>query len=132
LIIDVKPEIDAVYNGKVCLRGEWPQDDFLPYYSCFGAPVNIPRNEKERNKLIDNIEFQLNRQEDIELMVGELWEGTDWHGSQEDAKKNFKMALDAVQGKVSGIFILDTGHTYRQLFPESFETTIKEFYSELD
>jgi hypothetical protein len=39
------------------------------------------------------------------------------------------MALEAVEGKVSGVFILDTPRP-TPLFPESFESVIKEFYSQ--
>ena len=60
-----------------------------------------------------------------------MWEGNDWRGSQEEALRGFEMALEAVKGKVSGIFILDTGRDYIQLFPESFESVIKEFYTDL-
>ncbi|HUW43647.1 MAG TPA: hypothetical protein VMV95_01640 [Bacillota bacterium] len=128
LLIDIKPEIDAVYSGKICLRGEWPNDDFLSYYSCFGVPVNMVKNEEEKQKLIEHMEFQMNREEEIELMVGELYEGHDWQSmSPEEKKRGFETSLEIVEGKVSGIFILDTGRL-TQLFPESFEDTIKEFY----
>jgi len=124
LIVDIKPKIDAVYSGKVCLKGEWALPEFLPYYSCFGPGVDIPKNEEEKNDLISHIEQE--REKNIELIIGELWEGNDWQGSQEDAKRGFEMALEAVEGKVSGVFILDIE---RPLFPESFESTIKEFYT---
>jgi len=60
-----------------------------------------------------------------------MWEGNGWQGSQEDAKRGFEMALEAARGRVSGIFILDIARP-TQLFPESFESTIKEFYLGLE
>jgi hypothetical protein len=45
LIIDIEPKIEAVYSGKICLSAEWAQDDFLPYYSCFGPSIGAPRSE---------------------------------------------------------------------------------------
>lgn len=128
VIVDIKPQIDAVYSGKICLRAEAPNPPFVPAYSCFGLPVNMPRNEEEKTKLVNRMEQE--EAKNVELMVGELWEGNDWYGSQEEALKGFKAALEAVKGKVNGIFILDTGRTYRQLFPESFETTLTQFYQE--
>ncbi len=128
LIAEIKPKVDAVYNGKICLKGEWPKPEFSAY-SCFGPPVDIPENEEEKNKLIDNIDFQLSRDDiEVELIIGELWEGNDWRGSQEEAKRGFETALEVVEGKVSGVFILDMGRS-TPFFPESFEETVKEFYS---
>ncbi len=124
LIVDIKPKIDAVYSGKICLKGEWPNPDFSAY-SCFGPGVDIPENEEEKNELINKLDYNI-RVNKKELIIGELWEGNDWEGSQEDAKRGFEMALEAVKGKVSGVFILDIE---RPLFPESFESTIKEFYT---
>ncbi len=126
LLAEIKPKIDVVYTGKICLRGEWPIPE-LSAYSCFGPGVDIPKNEQEKNDLINQIENA--REQNIELIVGELWEGNDWQGSPEDAKRGFEIALEVVEGKVSGVFILDIK---RPLFPESFEKTIKEFYSELE
>jgi len=128
LIVDIRPKIEAVYSGKICLKAEWPIPEFLPHYSCFGPPANMPKNEQEKNDLINHLEQE--REKNVELIIGELWEGNDWQGSQEDAKRGFEMALEAVKGRVNGIFILDTGRDYIQLFPESFESTIKEFYQE--
>ena len=130
VIIDIKPEIDAVYKGKICLKAEWPIQEFLPHYSCFGPPANIPRNEQEKIDLINHLEQE--REKNVELIIGEMWEGNDWYGSQEEALRGFEMALEAIKGKVNGVFILDTGRDYIQLFPESFESTIKEFYSGLE
>jgi hypothetical protein len=127
LLAEIKPRIDAVYSGKICLRGEWPGGD-LSDYSCFGPTIDIPKNEEEKNELAKRIE-EKTEDKDIELIMGELWEGNDWQGSQEDAKRGFEMGLEAARSRVSGIFILDTGRDYIQLFPESFESTIKEFYS---
>ena len=62
-------------------------------------------------------------------MIGELWEGNDWQGSQEDAKRGFERALEIVKGKVSGVFIIDVGRI-TPLFPESYESVIKEFYTQ--
>jgi len=126
LIVEIKPKIDAVYSGKICLRGEWPNPEFSAY-SCFGPTIGIPKNEEEKNKLINKIE-RATKDKKIELMVGELWEGNGWQGSQEDAKRGFEMALAAVEGKVSGVFILDITRP-TPLFPESFESVIKEFYT---
>ena len=128
LLAEIKPRLDAVYTGKICLRGEWPGSD-LPEYSCYGPTIEIPKNEEEKNELAKRIE-EKTKNKDIELIMGELWEGNDWQGSRQDAKRGFEMALEAAKGKVSGIFILDTGRDYIQLFPESFESTIKEFYTE--
>jgi hypothetical protein len=128
LIVDIKPEIDAVYKGKICLRAEWPIREFLPHYSCFGPWVNMPKNEQEKIDVINHLEQE--RKKNVELIVGEMWEGNDWYGSQEEALRGFEMALEAIKGKVNGVFILDTGRNYIQLFPESFESTIKEFYSQ--
>jgi hypothetical protein len=127
LLAEIKPRIDTVYSGKICLKGEWPDDD-LPEYSCFGPTIGIPKTEEEEILFIDKIE-RATEDKNIELIIGDLWEGNDWQGSQEDAKRGFEMALEAAEGKVSGVFILDTGRDYIQLFPESFEKTIKEFYS---
>lgn len=125
VIIDVKPKIDAVYTGKVCLRGEWALPEFLPYYSCFGAGIGAPRSEQEKNELINHLEQEINK--DVEVIIGEIYEGSNWQGSQEEAKRNFEMALEAAKGRVNGVFILDTGRII-PLFPESYESTIKEFY----
>jgi len=38
LLAEIKPRIDAVYTGKICLRGEWPIPELLSY-SCFGPTV---------------------------------------------------------------------------------------------
>lgn len=126
LLAAIKPKIDAVYTGKICLRGEWPIPE-LSAYSCFGPTVGIPKNEQEKNDLINQIENA--KEQTTELMLGELWEGNDWQGSQEDAKRGFVMALEAARGKVSGVFILDLPRP-TQLFPESYESTIKEFYTQ--
>lgn len=128
LIIEIKPRIEAVYSGKICLKAEWPIQEFLPHYSCFGPPVNMLKNEQEKNNLINHLEQE--REKNVELIVGELWEGNDWYGSPEEAKRGFEMALEVVKGKVNGIFILDSGRTFKPLFPESFESTITELYQE--
>jgi hypothetical protein len=128
LIVEIKPQIDAVYKGKICLRAEWPIQEFLPHYSCFGPPVNMPKSEQEKNDIINHLEQE--REKGVELIVGEMWEGNDWGGTPEEAKQGFEMALEAVKGRVNGLFILDSGRDYIQLFPESFETTIKEFLQE--
>lgn len=128
LLAEIKPRIDAVYTGKICLRGEWPGSD-LSEYSCYGPTIDIPKTEEEKTLLTERIE-EKTEDKDIELIMGELWEGNDWQGSPEDAKRGFEMGLAAAEGKVSSVFILDTGRDYIQLFPESFEETIKEFYSQ--
>ena len=128
LIVEIKAEIDAVYSGKICLRGEWPKPEFSAY-SCFGPTIGIPKNEEEKNDLINQIENA--REQTTELMLGEIWEGTSWQDSQEDAKRGFEMALEAAEGRVSGVFILDVGRP-TPLFPESYESTIKEFYLGLE
>lgn len=128
LIVDIKPKIEAVYSGKICLKAEWPIPEFLPHYSCFGPPVNMPKNEQEKNDLINHLEQE--REKNVELIVGEMWEGNDWSGTPKEAKQGFEMALEAVKGRVNGIFILDTGRDYIQLFPESFDRVITEFYQD--
>jgi|GEM_PF-2583993 len=128
LIIDIEPKIEAVYSGKICLRSEWAQDDFLPYYSCFGPSIGAPRSEEEKNNLINHIEQE--RAKGVEIMIGEMYEGSDWQGSQEEAKRNFEMGIEAARGRVSGIFIIDTGRIV-PLFPESYEKTVKEFFSRM-
>jgi len=129
LLAAIKPKIDAVYTGKICLRGEWPVPE-LSAYSCFGPGVVIPKNEEEKNELINKLDFNI-RVNKKEIIIGELWEGNDWQGSQEDAKRGFETVLEIAEGKVSGIFILDITRP-TPLFPESFESTIKEFYIELE
>ena len=91
----------------------------------------MPKNQEEKTLLTERIE-EKTKDKNIELMIGELWEGNDWQGGPEDAKRNIEMGLEAAEGKVSGVFILDTGRDYIQLFPESFEDTIKEFYLEFN
>jgi len=130
LLAEIKPRLDAVYSGKICLKGEWPGSD-LSEYSCYGPTIDIPKNEEEKNELARRIE-EKTEDKDIELIMGELWEGNDWQGSQEDAKRGFEMGLEVARGKVSGVFILDTGRDYIQLFPKNFEDTITEFYLELE
>ena len=61
--------------------------------------------------------------------MGEIWEGNDWHGTPEEAKRNVESVLEIVKGKVSGVFILDIGSVAPR-FPGSFENMIKEFYSQ--
>jgi hypothetical protein len=128
LIVDIKPEIEAVFSGKICLKAEWPIPEFLPHYSCFGPPVDMPKNEREKSDLVRHLDQE--REKKVELIVGELWEGNDWLGSQEEALRGFETALEIIKGKVSGVFILDSGRTYKPLFPESFEKVITEFYQE--
>lgn len=130
VIIDVKPRVDKVYSGKVCLRGEWPNPDFFDYY-CFAPTVGVPRNDEDMTDLMNNIDFQLSREDmEVELIVGELWEGTSfWDGTPEEAKQCFARVLAAVSDKVNGVFILDAGRSYAPLFPGNFEDTIKEFYT---
>lgn len=128
LIAEIKPKIDAVYSGKICLKGEWPKPEFSDY-SCFGPTIGAPRNEAEKNKLIEKIDFQLQREDKKELIMGEIWEGNDWQGTPEEAKENIASALEAVRGKVDGVFILDIG-SITPRFPGSFEVMIKEFYAE--
>jgi len=127
LIAEIKPKIDAVYKGKICLRGEWPKPEFSSY-SCFGPGIGAPRNEEEKKKLIDQLDYNI-RVNKKELIMGEIWEGNDWHGTPEEAKRNVEAALEAVEGKVSGVFILDIG-SIAPRFPGSFENMIKEFYSQ--
>ncbi len=127
LITEIKPKIDAVYKGKICLRGEWPKPEFSSY-SCFGPGIGAPRSEDEINKLIDQLNYNI-RVNKKELIMGEIWEGNDWHGTPEEAKRNVTAALEAVKGKVSGVFILDIGSVAPR-FPGSFENMIKEFYTQ--
>jgi len=128
LLVEIKPRLDAVYSGKICLRGEWPGDE-LSEYSCFGPGIGMIKNEEERKELVNKIEWST-KDKEIELIIGELYEGHDWEGmSPEEIKRGFEMALEAVEGKVSGVFILDTPRP-TPLFPESFESTIKEFYAQ--
>jgi len=126
LIAEIKPKIDAVYKGKICLRGEWPKPEFSEY-SCFGPGVGAPRNEEERKKLIDQLDYNI-RVNEKELIMGEIWEGNDWRGTPEEAKRNVRSAVEAVKGKVSGVFILDIG-SIAPRFPGEFEVMIKELYS---
>ena len=126
VIIDVKPKIDAVYNGKICLRGEWPNPDFSAY-SCFGPTIGVPKNEDEKNELINKLDYNI-RVNKKELMLGEIYEGHDFQDmTPEEMKRAFEMALEAAKGRVNGVFILDTGRII-PLFPESYESAIKEFY----
>jgi len=128
LIAEIKPKIDAVYSGKICLRGEWPRPEFSAY-SCFGPGIGMPKNEEEKNELINQLDYNI-RVNKKEIIIGELYEGHDWQGmSPEEIKRSFETALEAVEGKVSGVFILDVPRP-TPLFPESFEDTIKEFYQE--
>ncbi len=130
VLVEIKPRVDAVYSGKICLKGEWPGDQ-LSEYSCFGPGIKMVKNEKEREWLVNKIE-RSTKDKNIELIIGELYEGHDWQGTPpEEMKRGFEMALEAMEGKVSGVFILDIGRP-TQLFPESFESTIKEFYTELE
>ncbi len=128
LLVEIKPRLDAVYSGKICLRGEWPGDE-LSEYSCFGPGIGMIKNDEEREELVNKIEWST-KDKKIELIIGELYEGHDWEGmSPEEIKRGFEMALEVVEGKVSGVFILDTPRP-TPLFPESFESTIKEFYTQ--
>ncbi len=131
VLVEIKPRIDVVYGGKICLKGEWPGDQ-LSEYSCFGPTVKIPRNEQEKQNLINKIE-RSTKDKNIELMIGELYEGgSSWQDiPPEEIKRNFETALEVVEGKVNGVFILDITRP-TPLFPESFEKTIKEFYLELE
>lgn len=130
VIIDVKPRIDAVYSGKICLKGEWPNDDLFPLYSCFGPTIKLPRTEEEINRLVDNLEFQMQLEGKPEVIIAEIWEGDTWRGTAEQTEKDFERTLEAIDGKTTGVFILDSGREYTQLFPESFERVIAEFYQE--
>lgn len=128
VLVEIKPRIDAIYSGKICLKGEWPGDQ-LSEYSCFGPTVKIPRNEQEKQNLINKIE-RATEDKKIELIIGELYEGHDWQDiPPEEIKRNFEMALEVMEGKVGGVFILDITRP-TPLFPESFEKTIKEFYTQ--
>ncbi len=126
LIADIKPQIDAVYSGKICLRGEWPKPEFSAY-SCFGPGIGAPRSEAEKNKLIEQLDYNI-RVNKKELIIGEIYEGSNWHGTPEEAKRNIETALEIVKGKVSGVFILDIGSVTPR-FSQSFESMIKGFYS---
>ena len=124
LLAEIKPRIDAVYSGKICLRGEWPIPE-LSSYSCFGPTIGIPKNEQEKNNLINQIENA--REQNIELMLGEIYKGHDWSGTGEDARRGFAMAFEAGKDRVSGVFILDIPRPF--LDPEDFESMIREFYT---
>jgi len=121
---EIKPKIDAVYSGKICETSYWVISQ-LSSYSCFAPSIPVPKNELEKNELINKIETEAKKR-DVELML-HLWEGNDWQGSQEDAKKGFEMAFEAGKGRVSGIFFLDFPRP-TPVFPESFGSVIKELY----
>ncbi len=126
-LVEIESKIDAVYSGKICAKGEWPIPELLSSYSCFSADIKIPKNEEEKNRLINHLEQE--NEKDIEMIMMEVYEGHDWQGTPpEEMKRGFVMALEAARGRVSGIFILDITRP-TQLFPESFESTIKEFYT---
>ena len=117
-----------LFSGKICAKGEWPIPELLSSYSCFSADIKIPKNEEEKNRLINHLEQE--NEKDIEMIMMEVYEGHDWQGTPpEEMKRGFVMALEAARGRVSGIFILDIARP-TQLFPESFEKTIKEFYTQ--
>ena len=127
-LVEIESKIDAVYSGKICAKGEWPIPELLSSYSCFSADIKIPKNEEEKNRLINHLEQE--NEKDIEMIMMEVYEGHDWQGTPpEEMKRGFVMALEAARGRVSGIFILDITRP-TPLFPESFEKTIKEFYTQ--
>jgi hypothetical protein len=124
VIISVKPRIDAVYSGKICLRGEWPNSDFSDY-SCFAPTIGIPQNEEEKIALINHLEQE--KEKGAEIITGELYEGSGWQGNQQDAISGFARGLEALSGRVSGVFITDGARLYFE--PGVFENMIKEFYT---
>lgn len=126
VIVDVKSRVDEAYSGKICLRGEWALPEFVPYYSCFGRGIGAPRSEQEKQELINQLDQEINK--GVEIIIGEIYEGADWQGTQEELKRNYEWALEAAKGRANGVLILDSGHTYRQIFPQDFETVVKEYY----
>ncbi|MBI4980590.1 hypothetical protein HZC30_03480 [Candidatus Woesearchaeota archaeon] len=131
---EIKPKIEAVYSGKICLKGEWNTSAFNNSYSCFAPTIGTPENEEEKNKLaitINNLaEDAKNR--NLELIIGEIWSGPGWKG-REKSKKVYAMALEACKGKVDGVFILDTIGS--RFFPapagfEDFKCVVREFYTQ--
>lgn len=133
-LVEIKPKIDAVYSGKIMVK-RWPRPE-LSSYSCFGPGINLDvlKNEEEKNNLINQIEEA--RKQNVELMMGEIWEGGFWQGTDEEAKIGLAMALEAGKGRVSGFFVLDAlilrsdGQITHSLC-EDFESTLMELYSGL-
>ena len=134
-LAEIKPKIDAVYSGKICGRGEHPITE-LSSYSCFAPTIEIPKNEKERNELANRIAGWAKdaKQQKAELMLGEIWEGHDWQGTAEDAKRSFAMAFEAGKGRVSGFFVLDVpplpGASGSLAF-DDYESAVREFYTQV-
>ena len=129
-LAEIKPEIEAVYSGKICARGEWPIPE-LSSYSCFGPTVDIPENEQEKQNLINQIENA--RGQATELILGEIWEGGNWQGTPEDAKRGFRMAFEAGEGRVSGFFVLDVPSlpgADSSLSFDDYESVVREFYTQ--
>lgn len=127
-LVEIKPKIEAVYSGKICAKGEWPIPKLSSSYSCFGPTIEIPKNEEEKNNLINQIEEA--KKQDIEFMMGEIFEGEEWQGTVEDTKRGFAMAVEAGKGRANGFFILDVPRLTS--FDENLESMIKELYLELE
>jgi len=140
----IKPQIEAVYKGKICLAGEWEWDfPELSSYSCFASSaIEIPRNEVEEKEVVNTVNRWVEeaKERNIELMIGEIWYGPNWTGTAEDAQRGFAAVFEAVRGKVTGVFVLDAPHfpppwdkLMAPVHIEDFESVLKEFYtSELE
>lgn len=131
---EIKPKIEEVYSGKICLKGEWNTSAFNNSYSCFAPTIETPENEEEKDKLAITInnwaEDAKNR--NLKFIIGEIWSGPGWKG-REKSKKEYAMALETTKGKVDGVFVLD-GISPR-FFPapaglEDFKCVVREFYAQ--
>lgn len=131
---EIKPKIEEVYSGKICLKGEWDTSAFNNSYSCFAPTIGTPENEEEKNKLaitINNLaEDAKNR--GTELIIGEIWLGPGWKG-REKSKKEYSMALETTKGKVDGVFVLDGISPRFVPAPAQFvdfKCVVREFYAQ--
>ena len=138
-LAEIKPKIEAVYKGKICVGGELWNFPELSAYSCFAMCIEIPRNKEQEAELVDMINrwSEQTRERNVEFMIGEIWEGGNWTGTKEDAQRGFAAAFEAVKGKVTGVFVLDAPHfpppwdkLMAPVHIEDFESVLREFYTQ--